>query len=125
VNRPEWITHDDFGGELRLKNRKVLEPLIEEALAAITVEEAGGEAGEGVDRLRAFERREGSDHPSQACAPHEDRGPGRRSRGAEGALQHRRRRGHLSRCLQASTTTRCSANGYSKDEIEALKKGVV
>ncbi|HXH21054.1 MAG TPA: CaiB/BaiF CoA-transferase family protein [Dehalococcoidia bacterium] len=41
VNRPEWITHPEFGrGELRLKNRKVLEPLIEEALADITVEEA-------------------------------------------------------------------------------------
>jgi itaconate CoA-transferase len=41
VGRPEWVTHPDFGrGELRLKNRKVLEPLIEEALAHITVEEA-------------------------------------------------------------------------------------
>lgn len=41
VDRPEWISHDDFGrGELRLKNRKLLEPLIEEALAEITVEEA-------------------------------------------------------------------------------------
>jgi len=41
VERPEWTTHPDFcRGELRLKNRKVLEPLIEEALAHITVEEA-------------------------------------------------------------------------------------
>jgi itaconate CoA-transferase len=41
VQRPEWISHPDFGrGELRLKNRKILEPLIEEALAHITVEEA-------------------------------------------------------------------------------------
>jgi len=41
VNRPEWVTHPEFGrGELRLKNRKVLEPLIEEALAGTTVAEA-------------------------------------------------------------------------------------
>ena len=41
VNRPEWVTHPEFGrGELRLKNRKVLEPLIEEALASTTVAEA-------------------------------------------------------------------------------------
>jgi crotonobetainyl-CoA:carnitine CoA-transferase CaiB-like acyl-CoA transferase len=41
VNKPEWITHPEFGrGELRLKNRKVLEPLIEEALGEVTVEEA-------------------------------------------------------------------------------------
>ena len=41
VERPEWTTHPEFGrGELRLKNRKVLEPLIEEALAHITVAEA-------------------------------------------------------------------------------------
>lgn len=41
VGKPDWITHADFGrGELRLKNRKVLEPLIEEALSSLTVEEA-------------------------------------------------------------------------------------
>jgi formyl-CoA transferase len=41
VSKPDWITHPEFGrGELRLKNRKVLEPLIEEALSGITVEEA-------------------------------------------------------------------------------------
>jgi itaconate CoA-transferase len=41
VMRPEWVTHAEFGrGELRLKNRKTLEPLIEEALASVTVEEA-------------------------------------------------------------------------------------
>jgi crotonobetainyl-CoA:carnitine CoA-transferase CaiB-like acyl-CoA transferase len=41
VSKPDWITHPEFGrGELRLKNRRVLEPLIEEALSTITVEEA-------------------------------------------------------------------------------------
>ncbi len=41
VQRPEWITHEDFGrGELRLKNRRVLEPLIEQALSDLTVAEA-------------------------------------------------------------------------------------
>jgi itaconate CoA-transferase len=41
VEKPEWTNHPEFGrGELRLKNRKTLEPLIEEALAHVTVEEA-------------------------------------------------------------------------------------
>jgi itaconate CoA-transferase len=41
VMRPEWVTDDRFSrGELRLKNRTILEPLIEEALSDVTVEEA-------------------------------------------------------------------------------------
>ncbi len=41
VIRPDWKTDARFErGELRLKNRSVLEPLIEEALSGVTVEEA-------------------------------------------------------------------------------------
>jgi crotonobetainyl-CoA:carnitine CoA-transferase CaiB-like acyl-CoA transferase len=41
VGKPEWTSHPEFGrGELRLKHRKSLEPLIDEALSALTVEEA-------------------------------------------------------------------------------------
>jgi formyl-CoA transferase len=41
INRPEWITDERFArSELRLKNRRVLEPLLEEALSSLTVAEA-------------------------------------------------------------------------------------
>jgi itaconate CoA-transferase len=41
VKRPEWITDERFSrGELRLKNRTILEPVIEEALSDVTAEEA-------------------------------------------------------------------------------------
>ena len=41
LGRPEWVTDPRFArNELRLANRDVLEPLIEEALADVSVEEA-------------------------------------------------------------------------------------
>ena len=65
VMRPEWVGHAEFGrGELRLKNRKVLEPLIEDALADVTVAEAEARLEKGsIAYARSNDVGEVLDHP--------------------------------------------------------------
>jgi crotonobetainyl-CoA:carnitine CoA-transferase CaiB-like acyl-CoA transferase len=65
LRRPEWTDDPRFArNELRVANRDVLEPLIEEALAGVSVDEAEARLdAASLAFARANEAREVFDHP--------------------------------------------------------------